>query len=35
MKAFHPTPEIKIASLGKNVVPVGALELAKSSFQIK
>jgi len=32
MKAFLPAPEIKIASLGKNVVPVGALELAKSSF---
>lgn len=34
MKAFHPAPEIKIASLGKNVVPVGALESAKSSFLI-
>lgn len=34
MKAFLPAPEIKIASLGKNVVPVGALELAKSSFQL-
>jgi glucokinase len=34
MKAFLPAPEIKIASLGKNVVPVGALELAKSSFQV-
>jgi glucokinase len=33
MKAFLPPPEIKIASLGKNVVPVGALELARSSFQ--
>jgi glucokinase len=34
MEAFLPAPEIKIASLGKNVVPVGALELAKRSFQI-
>jgi len=33
MKAFLPPPEIKIASLGKNIVPVGALELARSSFQ--
>ena len=33
MKAFLPPPEIKIASLGKNVGPVGALELARSSFQ--
>src|SRR6478672_786586 len=33
MKAFLPPPEVKIASLGKNVVPVGALELARSSFQ--
>ena len=33
MKAFLPPPEIKIASLGKSVVPVGALELARSSFQ--
>lgn len=35
MRAFHPIPEIKIASLEKNVVPIGALELARSSFQIK
>jgi len=33
MKAFLPAPEIKIASLGNNVVPIGALELARSSFQ--
>jgi glucokinase len=35
MKAFLPAPKIKIALLGKNVVPIGALELARSSFQIK
>jgi glucokinase len=35
MKAFLPAPEIKIALLGKNVVPIGALELARSSFQLK
>jgi hypothetical protein len=35
MRAFHPAPGIKIASLGKNVVPVGAIELAKSLFEIK
>jgi glucokinase len=29
MKAFLPAPPIKIASLGENVVPVGAMELAK------
>jgi glucokinase len=34
MSAFLPPPEIKIASLGKNVVPVGALELARSSAPI-
>lgn len=33
MKAFHPVPAIKIAILEKNVVPIGALELAKSSFR--
>ncbi|HXL58516.1 MAG TPA: ROK family protein [Chitinophagaceae bacterium] len=33
MKSFLPAPRIKIASLGKNVVPVGALELARSSMQ--
>ncbi len=33
MKSFLPAPGIKIASLGKNVVPVGALELARSSMQ--
>jgi hypothetical protein len=32
MKSFLPPPEIKIASLGKNVVPIGALELARSQF---
>ena len=31
MRAFLPPPKIKIASLGKNVVPIGALELARSS----
>jgi glucokinase len=31
MRSFLPTPEIKIAFLGKNVVPIGALELARSS----
>jgi glucokinase len=35
MKAFLPAPKIKIALLGKNIVPIGALELARSSFQIK
>jgi len=34
MRAFLPPPEIKIASLGKNVVPIGALELARSSAPI-
>jgi len=34
MKAFLPPSEIKIASLGKNVVPIGALELARSSVLI-
>ena len=32
MKSFLPAPEIKIASLRKNVVPIGALELARSSL---
>ncbi len=32
LKSFLPAPEIKIASLGKMVVPIGALELAKASF---
>jgi len=31
MRAFLSPPKIKIASLGKNVVPIGALELARSS----
>jgi glucokinase len=34
MKAFLPPSEIKIASLGKNVVPIGALELARSSVLV-
>jgi glucokinase len=34
MKSFLPPPEIKIASLGRNVVPIGALELARSSAPI-
>jgi glucokinase len=29
MKAFQPGPEVKIAALGEDVVPVGALLLAK------
>jgi glucokinase len=32
MKAFLPSPDIEIAALGENVVPVGALELAKTAF---
>jgi glucokinase len=31
MKAFSPGPEILLAGLGEDVVPVGALELAKGS----
>lgn len=33
MKAFHPVPTLRCASLGENVVPIGALELAKQIFQ--
>ncbi len=33
MKAFHPLPEIGIAALGENVVPIGALELARTERQ--
>jgi glucokinase len=32
LKSFLPGPEINIASLGKLVVPIGALVLAKHSF---
>ena len=32
LKSFLPAPEIKIASLGEMVVPMGALELAKASY---
>lgn len=32
LKSFLPAPEIKIASLGEMVVPIGALELAKASY---
>jgi glucokinase len=28
MEAFHPPPEVRLAALGENAVPVGALELA-------
>lgn len=33
MTAFHPVPKIAIAMLHENVVPVGALELAKQMYQ--
>jgi glucokinase len=33
LKSFLPVPEIKIASLGEKVVPIGALELAKASYK--
>jgi glucokinase len=32
LKSFLPGPEIKAASRGRMVVPIGALELAKSAF---
>jgi glucokinase len=32
LKSFHPGPEIKIASLGEKVVPLGAVELARTSI---
>ncbi len=32
MQSFLPGPEIKIATLGEKVVPIGALELARISF---
>ena len=34
MRSFLPPPEIKIASLGKSIVPIGALELAISAAPI-
>ncbi|MEJ7829439.1 MAG: ROK family protein [Segetibacter sp.] len=33
LKSFLPAPKVKIASLGKMVVPIGALELAKASYR--
>jgi glucokinase len=33
LKAFLPAPEIKIAQLAEDVVPIGALELAKSTLK--
>lgn len=35
MKAFLPAPVIQLALLGENVVPIGALELAKKAFTTK
>lgn len=32
MKAFLPAPLVRIAALGEDVVPIGALELAKAAF---
>lgn len=32
MAAFHPVPEVAIAALRENVVPVGALELSKQLY---
>ncbi|HUS03428.1 MAG TPA: ROK family protein, partial [Chitinophagaceae bacterium] len=32
MQAFLPAPPVQIASLGENVVPIGALELAKKLY---
>jgi hypothetical protein len=29
MQAFHPVPEVRLAALGEDAVPVGALELAR------
>ena len=34
LKSFLPAPAIKMASLGEMVVPVGALELARSNYNI-
>jgi len=33
-KAFQPGPEIKLASLGEDVVGIGALLLAKAASEI-
>lgn len=32
MKAFHPVPKVALAALRENVVPVGALELARQLY---
>ncbi|HYE33604.1 MAG TPA: ROK family protein [Methylomirabilota bacterium] len=32
MEAFHPVPEIALAALGEDAIPVGALQLAKTAF---
>jgi glucokinase len=34
LKALLPAPQIKMAALGEDVVPIGALELAKKIFDI-
>jgi glucokinase len=33
MKAFHPAPEIHLASLGEDAVPIGALKLAQTAMR--
>ena len=35
MEAFHPAPPIELPALGELVVPIGAIELAKASYQQK
>lgn len=35
MKAFFPPPPVYIAALGEQVVPIGALELAKNLLEVK
>lgn len=35
MKALLPAPQVKIAALGEDVVPIGALELAKAAYETK
>jgi glucokinase len=34
MRAFHPVPTIALAELGENVVPIGALELARQRLTV-
>src|SRR5206468_11986182 len=34
MQAFHPAPEVRVAALGEDAVPVGALELARRRLAV-